>query len=573
MNLNIQLKVPGYRIDKFLGKGGMATVYLATQMSLGRAVALKVLNDPETPQFFERFFNEGRCVARLQHNNLVTIYDIGQGEGFYYIAMEHLPGGDLKSRIAQGIKPGHALKILTRLASCVGYVHSQGLVHRDIKPSNVLFRADGTPVLTDFGIAKLIQADNDLTLSGTVMGSPHYLSPEQAQGNRKLDGRSDLYSLGVVLYEMLAGRKPYSADNFAATLMAHIRNPVPLLPSQFVQFQPLIDRLLAKKPEERFQSGTELANNIRLFRGVKMVSTAAEEGESDADATPSLALSGNGASKNRKGSSKNFRRNVGVGAGLLGCLLLSSLLFGWTESPQQLESNQAGITTNPGAQQPNSIPKLATSPTLEPTLALEATSDPTSAPVPTPRQPRESALAPIPAPMMTVAMEPQHDPVSAPAPVSSLAAAEQSDSAVEGGDELSLWLEKAQRRIRDDRLSFPRGESARDYVQKVLVKDPGNSKALLLQERIADRYLELARKRMNRGEHRKARRLIAKGLATHPGHTDLTRLQKTLANKPAANRSMTKKTATSQPRTPDKYQQPRRKTAPEIPLFTQEHGS
>ena len=221
MSSNAQLKVPGYRVDKLLGKGGMATVYLATQMSLGRSVALKVLNDPETPQFFERFFNEGRCVARLRHDNLVTIYDIGQGEGFYYIAMEHLPGGDLKSRMAQGMKSSQSLKIIARLASCLGYVHSQGLVHRDIKPSNVLFRGDGTPVLTDFGIAKLIQADNDLTLTGTVLGSPHYLSPEQAEGNSKVDGRSDLYSLGVILFEMLAGRHtagPHPESDSTATV-------------------------------------------------------------------------------------------------------------------------------------------------------------------------------------------------------------------------------------------------------------------------------------------------------------------------------------------------------------------
>jgi serine/threonine protein kinase len=266
MQVNIHFKIPGYRIDKVLGKGGMATVYLATQMSLGRPVSLKVLNDPETPQFFERFFNEGRCVARLSHSNLVTIYDIGQGDGFYYIAMEYLPGGDLKTQITQGMKPGQALKILARLASCLAYVHSRGVIHRDIKPSNILFRADGTPVLADFGIAKLIQTDNDLTVTGTVMGSPHYLSPEQAQGMRKLDGRSDIYSLGVVLFEMLAGHKPYTAESFAATLMAHIRKPIPRLPEELSRYQPLIDRMLAKKPEDRFQNGTELGKSIQLLR-------------------------------------------------------------------------------------------------------------------------------------------------------------------------------------------------------------------------------------------------------------------------------------------------------------------
>ena len=266
MNNGSQLQIPGYRIEKIVGKGGMATVFQATQVSLSRPVALKVLTDPETPQFFERFFFEGRCVARLNHSNLVTIYDIGQCDGFYYIAMEYLSGGDLKARIAEGVKPEAALKFLAQLAACLGYVHGKGVIHRDLKPSNILFRPDGTPVLTDFGIAKLIQTDNDLTVTGTVMGSPHYLSPEQAQGVRKLDGRSDLYSLGIILFELLTGCKPYTAESFAATLMAHIKRPIPELPDAFASLQPLLNRMLAKKPEERFQNGAELARELRQQR-------------------------------------------------------------------------------------------------------------------------------------------------------------------------------------------------------------------------------------------------------------------------------------------------------------------
>ncbi len=271
MNPSQQIQVPGYRIERVLGKGGMATVYLATQMSLGRPVALKVLHDPDTPQFFERFFNEGRCIARLNHSNLVSIYDIGQGEGFYYIAMEFLPGGDLKSRIAQGIKPSQALKILIRLAGCLAYVHGEGVVHRDIKPSNILFGTDGTPVLTDFGIAKLIQADNDLTVTGTVMGSPHYLS------------------LGIIFYEMLTGRKPYTADSFAATLMAHIQKPLPKLPEQYASLQPILDKLLAKKPEDRFQSGAELLMNLQPLRTKKRSLLDPQDAENPTSETHSIS--------------------------------------------------------------------------------------------------------------------------------------------------------------------------------------------------------------------------------------------------------------------------------------------
>ncbi len=144
--------------------------------------------------------------------------------------MEYLPGGDLRSRIQKGMKPGLALKVAMRIASCLDYLHEQGIVHRDLKPSNILFRADSNPVITDFGIAKLLHEKGDLTLGEAILGSPSYLSPEQAGAAGKVDGRSDLYSLGVILFEMLTGERPYQGENFAAVIMAHQRDPIPKLP-------------------------------------------------------------------------------------------------------------------------------------------------------------------------------------------------------------------------------------------------------------------------------------------------------------------------------------------------------
>lgn len=459
------LKIPGYRIDKMLGKGGMATVYLATQMSLGRPVSLKILNDPETPQFFERFFNEGRCVARLSHSNLVTIYDIGQGEGFYYIAMEYLPGGDLKARIAQGMKPGPALKILSRLASCLGYVHSQGLIHRDIKPSNILFRADGTPVLADFGIAKLMQTDNDLTVTGTVMGSPHYLSPEQAQGNRRLDGRSDLYSLGVVLFEMLAGRKPYTAESFAATLMAHIKKPIPRLPQELSRYQPLLDRLLAKKPEQRFQSGTELNQQIQHLRNRNRVTEDGSEG----DLTRPRGAPG------YTGSTVTLRQRLSIGV-----ILLAALPLGWSmleRDPPAAVGDEKPTTIRPMIQ---AIPMMPALPAMPPPDQLTLSNED------------------IP-PLEELVIEAEKQQL----------------------DQAALWLEMAEARLQEDRLSLPRGDSARDYFNKVLRLQPDNAKAMRGLELIADRYVLFARKRLNRGQYPKARRFINQGLATIPGHREL----------------------------------------------------
>lgn len=259
-----ELEIPGLQILNEIGQGGMAKVYLAMQESLQRPVAVKLLNNPDTPGFHGRFLNEGRYLAALSHSNIVEVYDVGECHGRYYILMEYLPGGDLKRRIQRGIKPATALKLTVRIASCLDYLHSQGIVHRDLKPSNILFRADNKPVLTDFGIAKLLQDTGELTMGGSILGSPAYLSPEQAGFSDEIDGRSDLYSLGVILYEMLTGRRPFTGENFAAIIMAHHQAPIPLLPEHLIRFQPVIERLLAKRADDRFQTGAELIQALRM---------------------------------------------------------------------------------------------------------------------------------------------------------------------------------------------------------------------------------------------------------------------------------------------------------------------
>lgn len=253
----------------------MSTVYLATQNSVARQVALKVmsleLNTDE--DFGQRFQREAKIVGQLSHPHIVVIYDIGCHNGYNYISMDLLTGGSLADVIHSIVNPTRSLQILRDIASALDYANSQGYIHRDIKPSNILFRADGAAVLTDFGIAKSLQHDNNTTLAGVVMGTPNYMSPEQSTG-KPLDGRSDIYSLGVVFYQMLTGSLPYEGEDSMAVALQHITTPIPALPLPLKKYQPLLNKLMAKDANKRFGTGAnviaaidDLDNELTVFSG------------------------------------------------------------------------------------------------------------------------------------------------------------------------------------------------------------------------------------------------------------------------------------------------------------------
>ncbi|WGL17274.1 bifunctional serine/threonine-protein kinase/formylglycine-generating enzyme family protein [Microbulbifer bruguierae] len=258
------LEIPGYQILKKINQGGMSTVYLATQRSMGRQVALKVMSPVlnADPIFSERFQREANIVGQLSHPNIVAIHDIGRYRSLNYIAMDYLPGGSVADALTKGaIEPLEALHITRQIAMALDHASNKGYVHRDLKPENILFREDGSAVLTDFGVARAVARTTRMTNTGMVVGTPHYMSPEQARG-AAVDGRADLYSLGVVFYEMLTSAVPFQAEEAVAIAIKHLTDPIPRLPARHSLYQGLIDRFLAKDPDHRFQRGLDVVDAI-----------------------------------------------------------------------------------------------------------------------------------------------------------------------------------------------------------------------------------------------------------------------------------------------------------------------
>ncbi len=252
------MDLPGYKILKKISHGGMSTVYLALQKRLDRQVALKVMSPALSADqaFIERFQREANIVGQLSHPNIISIYDIDEHNSIKYIAMDYLPEGSVVNRISENITPAESLKVVQEVLLALEHAHTMGFIHRDIKPENILFRGDKTAVLTDFGVARSVSNNTQMTNAGTVLGTPNYMSPEQARG-KELDGTSDIYSLGVVLYEMLIGSPPYKGDEAVAVAIQHLTSPVPKLPPELSIYQSLINRMMAKKPQDRFKSARE----------------------------------------------------------------------------------------------------------------------------------------------------------------------------------------------------------------------------------------------------------------------------------------------------------------------------
>lgn len=288
-----------YEIKSELGRGGMATVYKAFDPLPEREVALKVLPREmlHDPQFRVRFEREIKTIAALEHPAIVPIYDVGEENGQPYYVMRYMPGGSLQDRIAQGpLSLQETARIFTKLAPALDEAHAKGIIHRDLKPGNILFDRAGEPYISDFGIAKITQTQGATVTGGAIIGTPAYMSPEQAQGDQ-VDGRSDIYALGVILFEMLSGVQPYQATTPMAVVVKHLTEPIPHIldsnPNLPPDIEPVIEKAMAKNREERFGTAAELADAIsevaRGASGQEAIKTASMRATQIAAAKTRLA--------------------------------------------------------------------------------------------------------------------------------------------------------------------------------------------------------------------------------------------------------------------------------------------
>ena len=336
------------RIDKYLAHGGMAEVYLGTHLSLDRQVAIKVLHSyiEENQDLLARFHREARVVAGLRHHNIVQIYDFDAVDGHPYIVMEYLTGTTLASYLRElhgrneRIQPHQVARLLKALTASLDYAHEQGVIHRDIKPGNILLHKktgeipldrpltnDVEAILTDFGLVRIANSASQ-TASGMVSGTPAYMSPEQARGD-PIDHRTDIYSLGIVLYEMLAGRVPFEADSSLTVIYKQINDPPPPIPGISPAVQTVIDQALTKKPEDRYPTSSNMAVDFYLAIGMS------REAETIINALPEEAKSVH--SKKYESSPQTVSENVPkpatrkkvlIGVGVFFILGFITLLFG-----------------------------------------------------------------------------------------------------------------------------------------------------------------------------------------------------------------------------------------------------
>ncbi|MBI4322533.1 MAG: protein kinase [Chloroflexi bacterium] len=410
-------RIGGYEIVGEIGRGGMATVYRAHQPSLDRYVAMKALRSAENAdlQFRERFRQEARLIARLCHPNIVQVYDLIEQGDQLYLVMELVEGTSLRDRLGGALDPQQALAIIAQVGAALDLAHANGIVHRDVKPSNVLLDAHGRALLTDFGIARLMGAKTGLTGAQIVLGTPDYMSPEQAAGHT-VGAAADIYALGVMAFEMVTGQLPFRGDTTLAVMRAHVQDPVPRA-SEANHSLPqavdvVLDRAMAKEPGERYATGAELATELRqaLTPTAELTRETRASTPGVVAARPSLPAVSLPSGTDRKRS----RTQTVATFGILGVVLAGAILFVVLGSlanggigPQGREAGAPPTATPPksaamatsqvGAQAVSDRPAEGTATAPRPSPAASAT------PVPTPLSKPAPTATRAPTPLPSVA--------------------------------------------------------------------------------------------------------------------------------------------------------------------------
>ena len=372
--MNMENLQPGqmlgaYRILNRIGQGGMASVYKAYQPSMDRHVAIKVLPGQlaESPEFVTRFQQEARIIAKLEHPHILPVFDYGEDNGITYFVMRYFEAGTLKNKMESGpLSMPEIDRIFTQLADALGYAHARGIVHRDLKPANALVDADGNLFLTDFGIAKLLEsASPRLTQTDAIMGTPAYISPEQAQA-RPVDQRSDIYSLGIILYEMVTGRVPFVADTPLAVILQHVSDPLPLPSIVKSDIPPAIEQVilkaLAKNPNDRFATTAEFVAAWK--RALREMETIAREPEKATRVVPRPATPPPPHIETHSravSTTQTFMKSAGPATGLIvGCIAILCVVIsaggifayasGWLSQPTLQAATQIPVATRPPIQ-------------------------------------------------------------------------------------------------------------------------------------------------------------------------------------------------------------------------------
>ncbi len=550
------IAIPGYEIHETLGTGEIATVYHARHLNLNRDVAIKVM-DPllgSDPTFSESFKREARISAGLKHPHIVQVYDVDSLDGVNYLVMEYIGDGDLYDVIRGPLQLNRVYDVIRQITSALDYAHSKGCVHQDIKPGNILIRDDGTCALADFGIAKAAESNTHMTVTGNVVSTPSYISPEQAQG-LPLDGRSDIYSLAIVCYEMITKDLPYKSESPISTALKHLLDPIPELPPALAQFQSFFNKALAKDRDERFQTGAEMAAALEslLEEPVAPAATAGSDEEAPHMPTPSTTDHQHEAVKpvdkaTAPPAETPFSRETPVTqasasdqtpAPAESAALNDGDGVGVGDKTTTLQSpNSDKHSPSSDEDSPNAASPVTTTPSLEQSTGSQPPPVPQQRPAPEPiasqkRGPRfplwlMAGIAVV-AGAGTAAWFALQEQPSGGAPDAKASVAPVPTTHSQESEKVDALLEKARAAADAGQLFEPRGNSAFDFYQKARALDPDNPSVAAGLDLLLVTTVENAKRNIADGEVETAQQALGNAAMIDPSDIYLRSAEQELA--------------------------------------------